>query len=145
MGQRGPVPKREAERAGHRAKADKPDTVKTQGKVDAPPVDPSWHPRAAEMYLAVAESGQSKFFEPSDWALARVLCDQLTWYYESSRPSAELLKHVLHGFAQLGVTESDRRRQRIEVERGGNDESTAAADAIREQFEELRKAASGGA
>lgn len=130
MGSRGPAPKRDANRAGHRSKSERADKVViTQGgKVTAPAPDPNWHDRAREMYLALAESGQARYFEPSDWALATLLCDLLTDQLNAPRKSAEMVKHVLSGFQTLGVTEVDRRRARIEVDRKGGEDSSDAGD-----------------
>lgn len=61
------------------------------------------------------KSGQSQFFEPSDWQLARVVA--LYMSNVLARPSASGLKAVLVGADALLTTESARRRVRIEIER----------------------------
>lgn len=149
MGSRGPAPKRDAQRAGHRSKSERADkVVVTQGgKVTAPAPDPEWCDRAREMYAALTESGQARYFEPSDWALAQVLCDMLSEFYKPGiRRSAELFKHVMQGFQLLGVTEVDRRRARIEVDRkGGEDNSSDASDETKDALAaRLAKLASNG-
>ena len=138
MGQHGPVPKRSTTRAGHRAKADRPDAVKVEGRVPVPAADSSWHPQAAEWYRSLRRSGQSRYFEPSDWQYAQVLAHMLSAQLSSSRPSAQMMKALFDAMEELGSTESSRRRMRIEVERqregGTTDEVQAAEVAILAQY-----------
>lgn len=139
MGARGPVPKRASERAGHRAKSDKPDRVGAPTKVRRPPVNKDWDPAARAWYLSLARSGQVRFFEPSDWAFARILADLLTGQLKSERPSSELLKGILAAMDNLGTTEGARRRMRIEIDRstGVNNEVEAAKVASLDQYRNL--------
>ena len=123
MGTRGPVPKRSNTRAGHRAKADRPDSVKVEGRVPIPKTDTSWHPGARCWYTALGRSGQSQRFEPSDWEFARVVAHFLSDQLSSPRPSAGMMRSLFAAMESLGSTESSRRRMKIEVER--NDSSAA--------------------
>lgn len=137
MGSRGPVPKRSAERAGHRTKAERPDVVRVAEPAKAPPARRGWAPAAKAWYRALARSGQSRYFEPSDWELARLVADLLSRQLRAERPSAEMVKACLAAMASLGTTEADRRRMRIEVERpvaGAADEAEQAAVAVLEEF-----------
>ena len=43
-----------------------------------PEPDPDWHPIALAMFTSLRESGQSDFYQSSDWALAYSLCDDLS-------------------------------------------------------------------
>ena len=69
----GPVPKR----SDVRRRVNKPEIeIATGGRgarVPIPAVDPEWHPIAARWFEALGESGQSEFYEPSDWAHAFLL------------------------------------------------------------------------
>lgn len=140
MGSRGPVPKRSSERAGHRTRAERPDVVRAAEPVKAPPARRGWHPQARAWYRSLARSGQSRYFEPSDWELARLAAELLSRQLRSDRPSAELLKVVYSAMSALGTTEADRRRMRIEVERpqlGAEDEARRAAVTVLEEFRRL--------
>lgn len=146
MGTRGPVPKRSDQRAGHRSKAETPDRIECGGDVLVPAPDPQWHPRALETYLDFANSGQTRYWEPSDWRMLVIACDNLTSHYTNARPSAEMFKHTLGILSSLGATEADRRRSRIEVDRKGTteDESTAGGDDIEDRFAKLAAADGNG-
>ena len=136
MGQRGPVPKRSAERAGHRAKADKPDATRMAGTVTIPLASEDWHVYAAEWYDSLSASGQSKFYEPSDWEYARIVAEMASHALTASHPSAQLIKAVLAAMDSLGTTEGARRRMRIEVERSDSPDSDVEDElaAIRKQY-----------
>lgn len=147
MGSRGPVPKRDNNRAGHRAKSERADkVVATQGAVDAPAPSPEWAEEARDWYISLAQSGQSFYFEPSDWQYARTVAAMLSNLLQSPRPSAELFKAVAAAMDSLGTTEGSRRRMRIEVERdrpaGGSDPGATdeAKDAVAARFQALRAA-----
>jgi len=132
MGTRGPVPKRSDERAGHRAKSDQPDKVASSTPVVAPPADEEWHPQAKRWYDSLHQSLQVRYFEPSDWEYARTLATLLSDELYKARRSSEILKAVLSGMSNLGTTEADRRRMRIEIDRpdpnaSANDEGKVAA------------------
>lgn len=128
----GPVPKRRAERAGHVTKGDAPDVVAMPDPVRPPPARSSWDPAARAWYRSLRRSGQSRYYEPSDWELARILCDLLTNELAKPKgPSSEMTKAILSSMDALGTTESARRRMRIEIDRGSSDdvedEATTAA------------------
>ncbi len=140
MGTRGPVPKRSSERAGHRTRAERPDVVRLAEPAPAPPARRGWAPQARAWYRALARSGQARYFEPSDWELARLVAELLSRQLRAERPSAEMVKACLAAMASLGTTEADRRRMRIEVERPGaeaEDEAKRAAVTVLEEFRRL--------
>lgn len=146
MGARGPVPKRSIERAGHRAKASKPQATKMTGPVRVPAASRDWHDVPKRWYRALRDSGQSRFFEPSDWAEAWATAE--LWHRELNRvkvienpvthevavfpvpASAEMMKVIAASMSKLGTTESDRRRMRIEVERSTGTERPRDEDGI---------------
>ena len=114
----GPVPKRSDQRR-RRNKPDGPELVKAPGgtRLEVPPADESWHPIAARWYASLRESGQSQFYEPSDWAMAVLLAEAMSRNLKSGRFSAQLLQTVLSGMTDLLTSEGARRRARIELER----------------------------
>lgn len=122
MGQRGPVPNRSDQRV-RRNKPEVPiDKVVSIGVVDVPPLDfPNPHPLVSDLYKSLQFSGQAKFYEPSDWQYARIACFFADQLLKSSRPSAQLLVTVNQMLSSLLVSEGDRRRVRLEVERNQSD------------------------
>lgn len=132
MGSRGPAPKR----SDQRRRANKPETpvVKAPGagEVEVPKPNSKWHPAAKRWFESLAGSGQSHFYEPSDWAAAYLLAEaisrglrprvvgtsdegELVW--ADVPPSGSELSAWLKGMTALLVTESDRRRAQVELQR----------------------------
>lgn len=104
---------------GHRTKAekDRTTTAKVAGAVEIPQPSDSWHPIAVAWYESLAESGQSQFYEPSDWASAVLVAEVMTVNLSAGRFSSELFKGVWSAMGELLSTEGSRRRVRLEVER----------------------------
>lgn len=131
-GKGGPPPKRSDQRrrknapaAGEPQKADGADAVAI------PPADEKWHPLARQWYESLAASGQSRFYEPSDWATAVVVAESMSrellpqgLVYQGQVISYELmtvkpgaLGAWLKAMSTLMVTEGDRRRLALELQR----------------------------
>jgi hypothetical protein len=179
----GPIPKRTEERR-RRNKPDRPvDRVAIDGDIDdlfgdgtpdpglenriaaddedllepaeKPDADEDWHPLVVELYESLSKSGQKIFYEPSDWAVARLLCESMSrdlkpqWINVGTAEAPEMkqqelplkganLSAYLKGFAVLGMTEGDRRRMSIELTRkthlqtGGLPEGVTDINAARE-------------
>lgn len=129
MGQRGPVPKRTAEQAGHRAKADAATSVVVRGRVRRPPMRQRWSEETREWYDAIGRSGEARWYEPSDWQMALVAGDMYERLLDN--PNATLYAAFLKACEELNLTESARRRSRIEVDRPdvAEDEADAAGEA----------------
>lgn len=115
MGVSGPIAKRAEERR-RRNKVDT-DTVEMIGKVDVPPANEEWHPIAVDWYESLAKSGQAKYYEPSDWAAAQLLANQMSGMLLSGKPSAVMFAAVWSAMGDLLTTEGERRRVRLEVNR----------------------------
>jgi hypothetical protein len=112
----GPVPKRSDERI-RRNKVDI-EKVTAIGKVPVPDLGlADAHPMVRSMYRAMRESAQSKYFEPSDWEFARFTMYFVDNLLKQGKPSSLLLQQVNSMLSSLLVTEGDRRRVRMEVER----------------------------
>jgi len=104
--------------------------------VEVPAPDEGWHQVAYDWYLSLTKSLQSRFFEPSDWALAAVLADQLSLELKPRKvqigtdgngdpvfatqrvpmPGSKMAA-ILKGMTSLLVSEGDRRRLSIETQR----------------------------
>ena len=134
----GPVPKRSDQR--RRRNKTTSDTDKAAGAktVKVPAADRSWHPIAKSLGASLATSGQAEFYEPSDWAFAFSLMDDLSYIKKAQerdeRRPAQMLQTVYTAFERLLVTEGDRRRVRLELERGGEPDVDPAKVAIMDEY-----------
>ena len=130
-GSGGPVPKRSSQRR----RTNKPDVpiIAAPASVvtpDAPEPDGSWHSLACEWFSALGKSGQAQFFEPSDWAQAKVWAHLLSVELFKDKPSAMMIAAWASGAGELLTTEGARRRMRIELERAvASDPGQEHADA----------------
>jgi hypothetical protein len=102
------------------------------GEVEIPLPDEEWHDIAIMIYESVMKSGQVIWMEPSDWAALYLMCESISRdlnpqvvgitedgdVVKDSIPlKGASLSSYLKGFAALMMTEGDRRRLRIELER----------------------------
>lgn len=130
----GQIPKRSEQRRRRNkpdedAQVDKP--AKT-GSSEKPPAHTSWHPIAQRWYDSLERSGESVYFEPSDWAAAEVTAESLSRdLYREGKPIPGMnLAAYQRTMTVLLMTEGDRRRLRMELQRGDVvDEDDAAAEA----------------
>lgn len=135
MGSRGPVPKRESQRRRRNKSPDGP-TSKAAGSPTSSTRPPaplkSWHPTAKKWFESLAQSGQSVFYEPSDWATAFLIAENMSRDLKptvvgvsrdgkpvkASTPiNGASLTAYLKAMSALLVTEGDRRRARVELEK----------------------------
>ncbi len=125
-GPRGPVPKRSEQR--RRRNADSvPQKVAVRGhRTTAPPIREDIHQLAARWYAALADSGQSRYYEPSDWAHAAVVAEAIDAFATEGRRSS-MLGAIMSASSNLLVTEGDRRRLRLELTRTAADPDEDAA------------------
>ena len=133
MDDHGPIPKRSEERRRRNKPNTPQDTIPASGSVTIPPADSKWHPVARRIYESLKSSGQSQFYEPSDWAAAYLLAESLSRDLKPQsigvhpetgkviRACVPLkgasLAAYLKAFAALGVTEGDRRRMGVKIDR----------------------------
>lgn len=116
----GPRPRREGElaRPRHRKGADQAPTVRGELRpVRQWDADPEWHPIAINLFDSLAASGQSDFYQESDWAYAYAVCDDLSQYKAdpTARGSAQKLTAIYNALERLLITEGDRLRLRVEL------------------------------
>lgn len=111
-----PLPKRNAERRRRNAES-KNDQARRRGRVPVPAAPKHLHEVARRWYLSLRHSGQSDFFEPSDWAAALYVAEAMTRNLEASRFSAQMFGAVWAAMEAMLTTEAARRRARVEVER----------------------------
>lgn len=133
MGDHGPIPKR----SDQRRRMNKPEIEierapgKPVSEVEIPEADPLWLPATLRWYESLAESGQSHWYEPSDWATAWIWADLLDRELQRGKPSAMMIAQWAAGASELLTTEGARRRMRIELAKAGEgdpDKDNAVSD-----------------
>jgi len=116
-----PIPKRSEQR--RRRNSEEPDRLTLRAAQAKPlPLRRGIHPLARRWYKALTDSGQSHFYEPSDWAVALLLAEAIHDFVDD--PKAAKLNAILHGSSSLMATEGDRRRMRLELTREANADDT---------------------
>jgi hypothetical protein len=109
-------------------------TARAAARPRVPAASKDWHPIAKRMYLSLKSSGQSAFFEASDWATAQLAAEATSRLLTAEKFSAMLLAAVDAIWARLLMTEADRRRLRVELERPKEDADAAAAVTALDEF-----------
>lgn len=135
----GPVPKRSEDRVRTHQSDIATEKLEVYGEVVVPPLNMPFeaHSMVVDFYDSLVISGQARYFEPSDWEYARIVCFILQTIVTSPKPSSEMFKAWQTAASNLLVTEGDRRRLRIEIARQPvNDKSQDDADALVLEFRE---------
>lgn len=131
----GPPPKRDSQRRRTNEPAKGRATKAAAApKVSVPAADRKWHPVARRWYQSLKDSGQAKFYEPSDWATAYMVAESMSREFADQplvvgsgdsahvemvpmAPKAASIAAWLKAATALMATEGDRRRLRLELER----------------------------
>lgn len=137
----GPVPNRPEDQSRARD-ANRGDRIPiTKGILrpvfDVPGPDPDWHPLAQDLYLSAAESGQSDFYQKSDWLMWFSLCDDLSYYKKMGKRSGQMLQTIYASMTDLLVTEGGRRKARLILAEPEPEEDDAAVLALADYRTEL--------
>ncbi|WP_444329712.1 phage terminase small subunit [Mycobacteroides abscessus] len=123
------MPKREDQRVRRNEQEIPTEKVVALGKVPVPDLGlENPHPFVVEFYESIRQSAQSNYYEPSDWQFARLtmyaLNEELNAVYQSGdnkgkkKPLGVMKLQVLNQMmSTLLLTEGDRRRVRMEIER----------------------------
>lgn len=127
MGLRGPIGKNPEQRVRRNKETDEVTVIKPGAQVEIPDldVDPAdvvegeMHPIARDLYNSLKYSGQNSQYQASDWQVARYVCHLLSGVLHSGRPSAQMVAAVNTLLSNLLLTEGDRRRVKLEIEREG--------------------------
>ncbi|UJD20844.1 terminase small subunit [Mycobacterium phage Zimmer] len=130
-GTRGPIGKRDEERVRRNVPENPTETVVVHGAVVIPELgDISFngetHPLITDMYDAMKASAAVKYYEPTDWQFARLtlftLNQELIFARDNGKPvGAMKLTAINQMLSALLLTEGDRRRVRLEIERNPGD------------------------
>lgn len=129
MGTRGPAPARSDQRR-RRNKPETPvDRVEVDGEVTIPEPG-AWHDTAVAWYRSLEQSGQSRFFEPSDWQSAHFTAQMMDKCLRADDVSAQMVAQVRGMMTDLLSTESSRRRVGLELERKVAQQPGASSSAV---------------
>lgn len=143
MGERGPTPKRSDQRRRRNIPTGGEPDQAEGFPVKVPSIPKDWHPVAKMWFRSLGSSGQSAFYQQSDWATAFVLAESIsrelspqpmivgkgedaTVEMVSLPPKGASLAAWLKGFTALMVTEGDRRRLSLELTTPKTDEGEVA-------------------
>ncbi len=130
-GTRGPVPKRSSERRRRNAESKVEQVPAIVETVTVPPANPAWHAIALGWYESLQTSGQSLYYEPSDWWAAQFIAEAMSRNLKQRQKfSAVLFAGVMSGMSDLLTTEAARRRVRMEIERDQGEQQPAGVTAI---------------
>lgn len=133
MGMHGPIPDREENLARPRARKGSDEQEAKHGLMRPtriPRADGDWHPIAKQLFDSLKKSGQSDYYQQSDWAYAYSLCDDFSHFKKNSKRSAQMAQTLYSALGNLLVTEGDRRRVRIELQEPEPDATPASVLAI---------------
>lgn len=114
MGARGPAPKRASQRR-RQNKTEPVTQAVSDGAIHGPALEGEHSDQARRFWEALRRSGQAQFYEASDWAVADILLLAIDAFV--ARPSAMMLASLNSAMSNLLVTEGDRRRVRLELDR----------------------------
>lgn len=129
---RGPIPKRSDQRR-RRNVTPGLEQAPAAAAVKIPPASRDWHPIARDWYRSLKASGQSRYYEPSDWATARYFAELMSMSLQSGDVNASLISAIINGSRDLMTTEGQRRRVSLELTRaatGADDEASEARDRV---------------
>lgn len=143
MGRKGPIPNPEG-RVGHPsvAKSHPLYEVDVIGYIPGteelaipdPPVDEDglylWHDNAVGWYTSLSMSGQSRYYQASDWAMAWNAAVVLSAFHDNpwGKGAAQLLVQFNKMASGLLCSLGDRRRVNLEIKAAQGDPDDAAAD-----------------
>lgn len=135
----GPPPKREDQRRRRNKNPDGLTTVTAAGgkRPKLPRVSPGWHPLMKDWFRSLKESGQSQFYEASDWQTARLLAEIMSQELNSGEPvKAAMLGEFNRAAASLMTTEGERRRLRVELQAPQAQEDGGKVVSIMDRYRE---------
>ncbi|MGD7002120.1 hypothetical protein [Corynebacterium halotolerans] len=96
----------------------------TRGVVKVPPARRHWHRVAKDWYKSLNQSGQVGAYEPSDWAAAQLVAEQMSRLLKDAEESGQPIRAahfetVWNAMGDLLTTETARRKARVELKRDG--------------------------
>ena len=133
---RGPIPKRSDQRRRRNKSEVEVDKAAAGAITRGPDLGFEAHELAADWYESLRVSGQSVYFEASDWAQARILVESLSRVLQSGNaPNGQFLASWFSAAGELLTTEGSRRRMRLELQRDNStDEDEDAAVTAMDEY-----------
>ena len=154
MGTRGPIGKRDEERVRRNINENPTETIQVIGPVEIPDLGDvshlgETHPLIEEMYESIKKSAAVKYYEPTDWHFARLalytLNQELIAAQHQGKPiGAMKLTAINQMLSALLLTEGDRRRVRLEIERAPADPTGGKVVDVTDVLKQRLAKASGG-
>lgn len=154
LGAGGPVPKRSNKRRRQNKPTVPVDSAPASSQVEVPKANSKWHPVAKRWYESLVVSGQAVYYEPSDWATAYLIAESMSrdlkpqFVGVNEVTGDEIVKALplkganlsayLKAFTVLLATEGDRRRLRLELERGDQGPAKGSPVALLDEFRDAR-------
>lgn len=86
----------------------------------------TWSYAVKELYNSVKDSGQTYWYQQSDVARLRFLCDEIEAYKSSGRQSAMMYTALISEMSNLMFSEADRRKANIELQHPASTEEEDA-------------------
>lgn len=154
MGVRGPIGKRDEERVRRNIPEDPTVTIQMPGLVTIPDLGDvshlgETHPLVTDMYESIRQSASVKYYEPTDWQFARLalytLNQELIAAQHNGKPvGAMKLTAINQMLSALLLTEGDRRRARLEIERAPADSSAGKVLDVTDMLRQRLASGGGG-
>jgi hypothetical protein len=138
----GPVPKRSTTRR-RRNKESVPTKIGRYTTGIPFEANEDWTPSVQALWNSLGDSPMSQYFEDTDWAFAAVTFDVLSEALTirnntTGQLNATMINSCMVGLSRLGITEADRRRLKVEIEKPGtpaeDDATITVLDSYRERL-----------
>lgn len=131
MAGKGPAPKRSDQRRRRNKEGGEVEKLHVIAEeVVRPEPNESWHYIALNWYNSLADSGQSIYYEPSDWQTAYITAELISAEFydhmDGRKIRPTMIAEVRALMTELLTTEAERRRVRLEVERAQRQDNTEA-------------------
>lgn len=142
MAGRGPVPNRsdDLSRKRNANRANRPDlTTGEHLEPKIPEPNPEWGKVTMIIWDSFHNSGQCTWWQETDWSKAYFMCEQIDRHEKNptARGSAQNLTTIVQMMSNLMMTEAERRRARIELERPRPIEEPIELQAVRDLKSDL--------
>ena len=130
MGRRGTIPERESNLARPRERKGSDEQSTKRGMLQPIAIDwapdPEWSAFTRNVWASASASGMADFYQDTDYAELWFICQELDRYSTAKvnratgelyyKQSPEMVKALLTGLSNLGFTEGDRRRVKVELD-----------------------------
>lgn len=144
MGARGPIPDRESNLARPRERKGSDEQSTKRGQLQPIAIDwqpdPEWSEFTQNAWKSASASGMADFYQDTDYAELYFICQELDRYGQPRvntktgelyyRQSPEMVKALLTGLSNLGFTEGDRRRIKVELDAPEPEAKSASVTAL---------------